>query len=428
MVGNMDKSWFDFCRFGLFIHFGLYSLPARHEWVKYYEKISDEEYYKYFNMFNPDLFDPYEWADIAFDGGMRYFVITTKHHEGFCLWDSALTDYKVTNTPYGKDIIKPLVSAFREKGFKVGLYYSLQDWHHPHYTIDHIHPLRDLPKEEACKENSKRNLSVYREYLHGQVKELMTSFGEINEVWFDNSVKYNPDYPYFEGKGREAWGTEELIKIIRNYQPNILINDRLDGEFDFKCPETYMPDECVKVKGQKVRWEVCQSLNNSWGYYRNCSGYKSPHQLISLLAEAVSKGGNLLLNIGPTGRGEFEPKAKESLKALGKWMHNNSDCIYGCTEAPSEFSVINNILTYNPKTNRLYIILINYPNIGTLKIKGDKRRVEYAAFLGDNSEITIKTQNQTFEKMKDDTIYLNIPVDKPKDEVPVVELFLKDRF
>ncbi len=421
----MEKNWFDSCRLGLFIHWGLYSMPARHEWVKCYENISDQEYKKYFDRFNPDLFDPKEWADLAWDAGMRYFVFTTKHHEGFCMWDSAYTDYKVTNTPYGKDILKPLVKAFREKGLKVGFYYSLQDWHHPHYTIDRIHPWRDMPKEMVIKENAKRDLSVYREYLHNQVRELMTGFGEVDELWFDNSIKYNPAYPYFEGKGHEAWGTEELIKMIRSYQPNILINDRLDGEFDFKCPETYMPDECVKVNGKKVRWEVCQSFSYSWGYYRDCLGWKSPNQLVSLLAEAVSKGGNLLINVGPTGRGEFEPKAKKGMKALGEWMRDNSDCIYGCTEAPDEFSVENNILTYNPDTNRLYVILINYPNIGTLKVRGDKRKVEYARFLNDRSEVTQKTENQTFETLKDDTIYFNLPVDKPHTEVPVVEIFLK---
>ena len=149
--------WWQDARFGMFIHWGLYAMPARHEWVKNRERIPDEEYQKYFELYNPDLYNPTEWAKAAKAAGMKYMVITSKHHEGFCLWDSKYTDYKATNTPYGKDLLKPMVEAFRAEGLKVGFYYSLIDWHHPEFTVDRIHPMRDNEEERA--KNSERDMS-----------------------------------------------------------------------------------------------------------------------------------------------------------------------------------------------------------------------------------------------------------------------------
>src|SRR5262249_55858485 len=159
-----DTAWFVHDRFGLFIHWGLYALPARHEWVKQHEKMTDEQYEKYFKHFDPDLYDPTLWAGAAANAGMKYFVVTTKHHEGFCLWDSTLTDYKATSTPYGKDLLKPMVEAFRGQGLKVGFYHSLIDWHHPDFVIDDLHALRDHP--DRAKFNEGRDQSRYATYLH----------------------------------------------------------------------------------------------------------------------------------------------------------------------------------------------------------------------------------------------------------------------
>src|SRR6056297_11189 len=179
--------WWNDARFGMFIHWGLYAQAARHEWVKKRERISDEEYRKYFEIFNPDLFDPAEWAKKAKAAGMKYAVITSKHHEGFCMFDSEYTDYDVTNTPYGKDIIKEWVDAFRAEGLGVGFYYSLIDWHHPHFTIDSRHPQRVNSKEEYDRLNQGRDMAVYREYLKNQVREILTNYGKIDIIWLDYS-------------------------------------------------------------------------------------------------------------------------------------------------------------------------------------------------------------------------------------------------
>ena len=228
--------WWTDARFGMFIHWGLYALPARHEWVKNYERVTNEDYQKYFEMFNPDMYDPHEWARMAKAAGMKYVVLTAKHHEGFCLFDSKFTDYKATNTPYGKDLIKEYVEAFRAEGLKVGFYYSLIDWHHPDYTIDRVHPQRQESDTAYARLNKGKDMNKYREYLKNQVRELLTNYGEISIIWFDFS------FPGKNGKGRADWDSENLLKMTRSLQPGIIVDDRLDlsdveGGFDFISPE-----------------------------------------------------------------------------------------------------------------------------------------------------------------------------------------------
>ena len=192
-----DTSWFTHDRFGMFIHFGLYAMPARHEWVKTNEKISEEHYDLYFKYFNPDLYDPRDWARQAKAAGMKYVVMTTKHHEGFCLFDSQYTDYKSTNTPCGKDLIKEYVDAFRAEGLRVGFYYSLIDWHHPDFPIDVLHPRRD--DADAFEQSQGRDMHKYAEYMRNQVTELLTNYGKIDILWFDFS------YDGRDGEGAQSW-------------------------------------------------------------------------------------------------------------------------------------------------------------------------------------------------------------------------------
>lgn len=249
-----DTTWFVHDRFGLFIHFGLYALAARHEWVKSRERIGDADYQRYFDHFDPDLYDPRAWAERARTAGMKYVVLTTKHHEGFCLWDSQLTDYKSTNTPYGRDLVRPYVDAFREAGLKIGFYHSLLDWHHPDFPVDPHHPMRDHPEAPAW--NEKRDVRAYAEYLLGQVRELLTGYGKIDLMWFDYSNP-NDRYGSLRGKGREDWQSERLVDTVRSLQPGILVNDRLDlppSEVDIHTPEQFEPRTWVHVGGKPVVW------------------------------------------------------------------------------------------------------------------------------------------------------------------------------
>ena len=412
--------WWTDARFGMFIHWGLYALPARHEWVKNAERMTNDQYQKYFEMFDPDMWDPHEWAKMAKAAGMKYVVLTAKHHEGFCMFDSRFTDYKSTNTPYGKDILKEYVEAFRAEGLKVGFYYSLLDWHHPDYTIDSNHPQRQTSDSAYARLNKSRDMSKYREYLKNQVRELLTNYGEISIIWFDFS------FPGKNGKGHDDWDSENLLKMVRSLQPGIIVDDRLDldnvaGGWDFTSPEQVQVSKWPERNGKKVSWETCQTFSGSWGYYRDEFTRKSPAQLLELLIESVSKGGNLLLNVGPTARGVFDSRAQDRLKAMGEWMKFNNRSIYGCTEAPSDFAApANTLLTYNPVTKRLYVHLLAYP-LGNLTLSNMADKVKYVQFLHDASEIRFGAGS---EEAKNDLI-LSLPVLKPQVEIPVLEVFLK---
>ena len=420
-----DNSWFIHDRFGLFIHWGIYALPARHEWVKSRELISDEAYQKYFDHFDPDLYNPSTWAQAAKQAGMKYMVVTSKHHDGFCLWDSALTDYKATNTPARRDLLKPMVEAFRGEGFKVGFYHSVIDWHHPEFPIDGLHPMREDLDFRAA--NQDRDIAKYREYLHGQTRELLTGFGKLDLMWYDFSYS-GRDWGWSKGKGKADWDSDRLLGMTRELQPGILVNDRLEIGGDFTTPEQYQPAGAMLVDGQPVTWEACQTLNGSWGYDRDNLDWKPVIMLLRMLVDAVSKNGNMLLNVGPTARGEFDPRALDRLRGIGEWMRLHNRAIYGC--GASEFTPPPDC-RYTQRGDRLYLHLFAYP-FRHVHLPGLANRVEYAQFLHDASEIKLQTidphqtaQNTTLGGLSTDTLTLELPVQRPDVALPVVELFLK---
>ena len=415
-----DISWFTEARFGLFIHWGIYATAGRHEWVKSYERLTDEQYQRYFDHFDPDLYDPAAWAEAAWSAGMRYVVITTKHHDGFCLWDSALTDYTAAHTPHGRDLLRPMVDAFRARGFRIGLYHSLLDWHHPEFPVDLYHPQRDDADFRAA--TAHRDVHRYADYLHGQVRELLTGYGRIDVLWFDFS------YPgRGEGaKGRDEWRSEELLALARELQPHILVNNRLDlGSGDLVTPEQVQPHGAGE---SAVPWEACQTLNGSWGYHRDNLDWKSPDLLVRMLVDGVAKGGNMLLNVGPTGRGEFEPRALDRLAAIGEWLRRHERSIRGC--GPSAFTPPPDC-RYTQRGNRLYLHLFSWP-LRHVHLAGLAGRVEYAQLLSDGSEIRELTLDPTepghlhLRGLPEGTLTLELPVQRPDVTVPVIELFLTE--
>ena len=418
--------WWTKARFGMFIHWGLYALPARHEWVMQKEHMTVEDYRKYFELFDPDLYDPVQWAKEAKRAGMKYVVITTKHHDGFCLFDSKYTDYKATNTPWGKDLIKPFVKAFRDEGIRVGFYYSLLDWHHPHYTRDNNHPqYRDA---EFWEKEKDRDWDKYLEYMFAQVEEILTQYGTIDTLFLDFSTAMEKD-----GRSRKDWKSEELIKLVRKLQPNIIVNDRLDlldypGGWDYRTPEQFKPREWVKMDGKRVPWETCQTFSGSWGYYRDEHTWKSARQIITMLIETVSKGGNLLMNVGPTARGTFDNRTLERLHQVGDWMILHSRSIYGCTAAPAELAKVDNCLvTYNPEKKRVYLHILDWP-MGKIYLENYAGKFKYAQLLHDGSEVKFidsMYSSVLSEEVKEGTLIIRLPINKPEVEVPVIELFLK---
>ena len=328
--------WFVQARFGMFIHWGLYAVPARGEWVRSNERMPEEKYMPFFREFDPSAAEPKAWVQAAKEAGMGYVILTAKHHDGFCLFDSELTDFKSTNTPMGRDIVREFLEAGREAGLKVGLYYSLIDWHHPDFPHhgDRYHPMRSGP----AASNEERDFERYLAYMHGQVKELCTCYGRLDVLWFD--------FSYNQLRG-EAWRANELADMVRTLQPGILLNNRLEvsGEGfgslaqgepapchgDFVSPERMVPPEGLfDPQGRPLYWETCTTMNHSWGYCAGDPWYKPASLLLKKLVECVSKGGNFLLNVGPDGNGRIPRQAMDTLKYLGQWMQINGESIRGC--------------------------------------------------------------------------------------------------
>ena len=385
--------WFQDARFGLFFHFGLYSIPARGEWVRSDERLTAEDYQPYFDAFDPVRFDARRWARAAKDAGARYAVLTAKHHDGFCLFDAVNTDYKSTKAPNcGRDLVREFLDAFRAEGLRAGLYYSVIDWLHPdfpHYG-DRYHPLRDDP----AAGNNDRVWERYVSYFHEQVRQLCTDYGKLDLMWFD--------FSYDDMRG-EKWHAAELVDMVRTLQPGIILNNRLEvsGEGfgslyacaptpwhgDFITPEKMIPPNGLQdVQGRPLCWESCVTMNNNWGYVRTDRHYKSAKLLVKKLVECVSKGGNMILNIGPTAAGEFPPEADAILAGIGRWMGKNGESIYGCGPAGLEKPDWGR---FTRKGNRLYLHI--YENaLGPLPVPQVKKdAVRSVTMLADGSEVPI---------------------------------------
>ena len=284
--------WWHEARFGMFVHWGLYSILGRHEWVQNIEQIPHTEYEALAKRFKPKPNCMREWAKLAKQAGMKYMVMTTKHHEGYCLWDSDVTDYCAGKTGPGRDLVAEYVAACRAEGLKVGFYYSLMDWHHPD-------GFRCLKSEPARKR--------FVKYTHALVKELMTQFGKIDILWYDVA------HPLPDAAG---WESAKMNRMVRKLQPDILINDRSHLPEDFGTPE-----EHIQAADPGRAWEACMTFNGSWGFMDTpAEDWHSSRAVIGMLRQCTAGGGNLLLNVGPHADGTLPKIAHERLKAVGKWL------------------------------------------------------------------------------------------------------------
>lgn len=376
--------WWRNARFGMFIHFGAYAVAARGEWVKSNEHLTTQQYQKYVDEFNPVDFDAKKWAKAAKAAGMKYAVLTAKHHDGFCMFDSKLTDYKISTRFKGRDLVREFLDAFRAEGIKVGLYYSLIDWHHPDYPNVGNHPQRN------DKEYGKRKFDWdnYLKYMHGQVEELVKNYGKIDIMWFDYS---------FDDYNGEKWKAKELVDMVRKYQPDIILDNRLEINHnmgaaermvssygDFETPEQGIPDAPLFDKyGNPMPWETCLTMNDSWGYNESDKNWKSPELIIQSLVNCVSKNGNMLLNVGPDARGNFPEESLHILREVGNWMNKNSESIYGCKAsdlAKPEWG------RYTQNGNTIYAHWM-YPYLGHLKVGGLNDQVKNIYLLSSGAEL-----------------------------------------
>ena len=323
----MMQPWFADARFGLFVTWGLYAIPARGEWDLFCHDPFDiylQEYRAHAARFNPVDFDPAAWADLAWNAGMRYVVFTTKHHDGFCLFDNPHTDFKITNTPYGKDITAMLVAAFRARGLRIGLYHSLIDWTHPHYVPDRNHPLGKNGESGF----SGRDMRVYANYLYQSVEHLMTQYGQIDLLFWDYCSAW---------KKPEDFNPDPLLAMIRRHQPQIIINDRMSYDRmshygDYRTPEVAVPNVPPRLHGMQTPWETCATINGYWGYV-DTPTCKPLSAVTTALIGCVAKGGNLLLNVGPDEKGAIPPISVDILREMAEWHTIHGAAVQGCGAA-----------------------------------------------------------------------------------------------
>ena len=388
--------WWREARFGLFIHWGLYATlegeyagNTNHaEWIRTTAQIPVEEYDKLLNDFNPVKFDADEWCRMAKDAGMKYIVITSKHHDGFALFDSEVSDFDVMSTPFKRDIMAELADAAARHGLKMCWYHSIMDWHHPDYLPRRGWEAGDRPATGA-------NFNDFREYLHNQVAELLTNYGPIGVMWFD-------------GEWEATWDREmgnELYKHCLSLQPNTIVNNRvskgrggmagmttgLGFAGDFGTPEQEVPD--TGFPG--VDWESCITMNRHWGWNRADTQWKSNSDLIQMLIDIASKGGNLLLNIGPKPDGTFPDNAIERLAAIGDWMDVNGEAIYGTDASPfTDLSWGRCTMreSADGSTTTLYLHVFDWPEDQVLVVPGLGNEPLNSHILGSEHSVTITRQ------------------------------------
>lgn len=367
-----QPNWWSEARFGMFIHWGLYAIPAGAwngrtdygEWIRDSAQIPLGEYNAFQDRFNPAHFDADAIVLAAKNAGMKYIVITTKHHDGFGLFDSKLTDWDVMSTPFRRDIMKELSAACQRHGIRMCWYYSIMDWHHPDYT-----PRR--PWERAARPDN-GDMDRYVAYMKGQLKELLTNYGPIGVLWFDGQ---------WEGSWNDTRG-RDLEHFVRSLQPGIIINSRvgrgggtwgLDGEGgmlgDYATPEQTIPESAIR----DVPWETCMTMNGHWGFNAADKSFKSSTDLIRKLADIASKGGNFLLNVGPTADGEIPAESLQRLGEIGAWMQVHGDSIYGTTAGPYDKPLDWGCITQKSagaQATRLYLHVFHWPASGELILPG----------------------------------------------------------
>jgi alpha-L-fucosidase len=388
--------WFREAKFGLFIHWGVYSQIGREEWARELLQIPWAEYQKYARSFNPVNYNPRDWVKLAREAGVKYIVITSKHHDGFCLFDSAFTENDSLGARIKRDLLGELVQACREENLPIGFYYSIMDWYHPDYL-----PRRSWEKDRPA---GGADFKRYVRYMKSQLQELVLKY-QPAILWFDGEWEHkNEDY--------EAIG---IGRMLRQLKPDILINDRLfnraPGLGDFGTPENYVPATGWRNEDGSLRlWEVCMTMNfNGWGYNHYETEFRNGPQLIRQLIEIASKGGNLLLNIGPRPDGTIQPEFVERLKQIGNWLRVNGEAIYG--SEPSVFNKLPFFGRCTVKGNRLFIHVMGWPQDKKVVLPGLKNKVQKVYFLADRQKLNYSR--------KGNDLLVQLP-DEPLDRVATV--------
>jgi alpha-L-fucosidase len=412
-------SWYRNAKFGMFIHWGPYSQASvEASWPIMMPKpgeITEAAYRALPQTFDPVKFDPHAFVELARLAGQQYMVFTTKHHDGFCMFDSSYTDYKITTTPYGKDIVSQLAKACDEDGMPLGFYYSPPDMHHPGFR-----DTTKLARENWHGEPQRPEWSSYLEYMQLQLAELLTRYGPVAIVWFDglnDQKKYNG---------------VRVIEMIRELQPDTLVNDRLGVDGDYETPEQFIPT-AIPTKGIVLTgidpqvskqlknslprredfrlWETCMTINNTWAYNKNDHDFKSEQTLIRSLVEVASRGGNFLLNVGPQPDGQIQPEFQQRLRAIGDWLTLNGDSIYGTTYGPVQ-GVASLRTTANDKS--IFVHIFDWPATAACEITGIEAKVMSARLLANGKPLAFH--------QSEGKLHIDIPEQAPDPNVSVIAL------
>lgn len=399
---HQKMQWFKDAKLGIFIHWGIYAVKGIDEsWSFFNGYISHEDYMAQLDGFTAKNYDPAAWAALVKKSGARYSVITSKHHDGVALWDTRLNDRSVVKkSPAAKDVLTPFVKALRKEKIKVGLYYSLLDWSDEDYP--------NLTSKIKRYEQDPVRWQRFRNFFQGQLKEL--------------ADLYNPDLWWFDGdweQSAEQWEAAKVRQMLLNKNPEVIINSRLQGYGDYATPEQGLPI----TPPDADYWELCMTMNDSWGYQHNDHNYKTPWQIIHIFADVVSMGGNLLLDIGPKADGTIPTEQVRILEELGKWTHKHQEAIFG-TQAGIPLNYFCGPTTLSKDRDVLYLFVSGNPS-GPVILKGVKNQINRIRIVGNGTKLEYQTMMKQYWSDKPGIVYIDLPAEVQDDYMTVIAVQLK---
>jgi alpha-L-fucosidase len=402
MSKDERMQWFKDAKLGIFIHWGIYSVNGIDEsWSFFNGYITYDDYMKQLSGFTASKCNPKDWVNLIKNSGAQYAVLTSKHHDGVALWDTKYSDLNVVKkTPAGRDLIKLFVDELRNQGLKVGLYYSLLDWSHPDYP-NHLRDVKRYENDEIRWQNFVR-----------------FNFGQIEEI----SKKYNPDLVWFDGdweQSAERWKAKEIRELLLNNNPNVIINSRLQGYGDYDTPEQGVP---VTPPDSKW-WELCMTMNDSWGFQHNDHNYKTPGQVIQIFVDCISMGGNLLLDIGPKPDGTIPDEQVNILKELGRWTQKHKEAIYGTRAGiPKDHFYGATALSEN---REILYLFVPFKPIGPIVLKGIKNPINRIWVVGNGTKLSYDIKMKQYWSAVPGLVYIDVPEKVLDEQMTVIAVLLK---
>lgn len=393
--------WFEEAKLGIFIHWGIYAVNGVSEsWSFYNNYLPYEEYMNQTKGFTASKYNPKEWLDLIQESGARYTVLTTKHHDGVALWDTKAGDLSVVkSTPAGKDLVAPFVEEVRKHGLKLGFYYSLLDWSHP-----------DYPNKTKTETRYKDDPARWNKFVQFN----FTQLAELNKIW-------KPDLYWFDGdweQSAEAWNSKGIVDLLRSTNPNVIINSRIQGYGDYATPEQGVP----VVRPKDKYWELCMTMNDSWGFQHADTNYKTPHILLRTFVDCLSMGGNLLLDIGPKEDGTIPEEQVAILKEFGRWIKKHKEAVYE-TRAGIPAEHFQGYTTLNKAGDILYLYLPYRPN-GPIEIKGLMNKVNRVWVVGNGAMLPFKIHNKSYWSQVPGNLYIEVPERVQDEQITVLAVLL----